>query len=212
MGRKSIAKIRKREILEHFFLLVKEEGLEGASTVKLARRMKIHSSLLMHYFHTKEELIHALVEYMMELYEENYRPLIEAIPDSRDRFAYILDLLFSLDWQELAEGAVYYSCFALLFRYPLIRERFAQNYQHFHQSLVYELNLAQAAGLIPPQEVSDTAHVLIAMAEGLNQYERVHQDKSSFFRQGEILKHMAMNFLLAGGLGSKMPSEEGESS
>jgi len=53
MPRKNKANIRKREILEHFYEVLSNEGLEGASIAKIAKHMGVHPSLLMHYFKTK---------------------------------------------------------------------------------------------------------------------------------------------------------------
>ena len=60
MGRKSKAAVRKREILEHFYNILKEEGLEKASIAKVAKRMAVNPSLLIHYFKTKEAMTVAL--------------------------------------------------------------------------------------------------------------------------------------------------------
>ncbi|MEZ4851774.1 MAG: TetR/AcrR family transcriptional regulator [Bacteroidia bacterium] len=53
MGRKSKAKIRRQEILSHFYEVIIEEGFEGASIGKIAKRMEVNPSLLIHYFSTK---------------------------------------------------------------------------------------------------------------------------------------------------------------
>ena len=51
--KKDGAPLRKREILEHFQQVLVEEGFEGASIGKIARRMGINPSLIIHYFSTK---------------------------------------------------------------------------------------------------------------------------------------------------------------
>ena len=63
------ADIRKPEILENFYHVLIEEGFEGASINKIARRMNIHPSLIIHYFKTKENLTIALADYLIEKYE-----------------------------------------------------------------------------------------------------------------------------------------------
>ena len=62
MGRKSKADVRKKEILEHFYIVLKQEGFENASIAKIANLMDVNPSLLIHYFKTKEEMVFAFVE------------------------------------------------------------------------------------------------------------------------------------------------------
>ncbi|MEM7658840.1 MAG: TetR family transcriptional regulator C-terminal domain-containing protein [Bacteroidota bacterium] len=157
--------------------------------------MGMHSSLLVHYFHTKEELILSLVEYMMEQYQDHYLPEMAQLIAPRDRYEYMLQALFSAEWQELTESAVYYSCFALIFRHPRIRERFQANHQVLHDFLFQELSQAQAHGFIQVPSLEDAAHFLILLVEGLNHYDRLHQNKEMYAAQRNILYRMARNYL-----------------
>ena len=63
------AEIRKPEILDNFYHVLLEEGFEGASFGKIAKRMNIHPSLIIHYFKTKENLTTELVDLLIEKYE-----------------------------------------------------------------------------------------------------------------------------------------------
>ena len=70
--KKDKAEIRKKEILEHFQQVLSEEGIEGASIGKIANKMGIHPSLIIHYFKTKEEMTVALAEFILEKYETTF--------------------------------------------------------------------------------------------------------------------------------------------
>ena len=48
MKKRLNAEMRKPDILKHFFDLILEEGIEGASIGKVAKKMKIHPSLIIH--------------------------------------------------------------------------------------------------------------------------------------------------------------------
>ncbi|MEM7371039.1 MAG: TetR family transcriptional regulator C-terminal domain-containing protein [Bacteroidota bacterium] len=191
MGRKSIAAIRRKEILEHLFQLIYEEGFEAASTVRLARRMDMPSSLLIHYFRTKEEMIHALIEWMIEQYEQTFLPRLEAISDPGERLDQVLSTIFGSEWDDQQNGQVFYSCFPLIFHHPKIRERYQRNYTGFHAHLLHELSLAEAAHIIPPQDLGRSAHLLIALVEGFNFYERIRDDKTDYGAQGKAMKAVA---------------------
>ncbi len=62
------AGLRKPEILKNFYDILIEEGIEGASIAKIAKRMDIHPSLIMHYFSTKEKLVIAAVDHIVREY------------------------------------------------------------------------------------------------------------------------------------------------
>jgi len=56
------AEARKPEILENYYQVLIEEGFEGTSIGKIAKRMSIHPSLIIHYFKTKENMTVELVD------------------------------------------------------------------------------------------------------------------------------------------------------
>ena len=68
MGHYQKAEIRKPEILENYYQVLLEEGFEGTSIGKIARRMDIHPSLIIHYFKNKENMKHSKLTW--HTYEE----------------------------------------------------------------------------------------------------------------------------------------------
>ena len=66
MKKRKNAEIRKPEILENYYRVIIEEGIEGASIGKIANRMDIHPSLIIHYFKTKKNLTLELADLMLE--------------------------------------------------------------------------------------------------------------------------------------------------
>ncbi len=66
MGRKSKRQTRRLEIIQSFYEVAKENGLENASIAKVAEAMGISNGLVMHYFNTKDELLLGLNEYILQ--------------------------------------------------------------------------------------------------------------------------------------------------
>ena len=118
------AEIRKKEILENFYAVLAEEGLEGASMAKIAARMGIHPSLIIHYFSNKEEMIVALVDHMLAMYEEAFLPKLREIDDPEIRLETTIDAIFGMDWARLVDGGVFYACYSLSYRNDRVRESF----------------------------------------------------------------------------------------
>jgi len=91
------AEVRRREIIENFYEVLKEEGLEGASLANIANRMGVYPSLLVHHFSNKEEMVMELVDYITSRYEEVFLPKLEGIEDPEQRLSGIIDSIFGLD-------------------------------------------------------------------------------------------------------------------
>ena len=69
MRKNQRADTRKPEILENFYQVLIEEGFEGASIDKIAKRMKIRPPLIIHYFKTKENLTLESVNSLTQKYK-----------------------------------------------------------------------------------------------------------------------------------------------
>jgi len=122
------AELRRQEILENFYEVLKVEGLEGASIAKIAARMDIHPSLIIHYFSTKEEMIVALVDSILEKYEETFLPALQEIENPEERLEATIDAIFGLDWARLVDAGVFFACYSLSFRNKRVKDSFQRMY------------------------------------------------------------------------------------
>jgi len=62
MGRKSLAEIRREEIINAFLKILSEKGFENATVREIAQEAGCTHRMLHHYFSTKEALIIAAIE------------------------------------------------------------------------------------------------------------------------------------------------------
>ncbi len=69
MRKNQQADTRKPEIIENFYQILIEEGFEGASIGKIAKRVNIRPPLIIHYFKTKENLTLEWVEFFIQKYK-----------------------------------------------------------------------------------------------------------------------------------------------
>ena len=124
MGRKSISDIRKPEILEHVYEVLKTEGIQGTTLSKIADRMGVNSSLLVHYFKSKDNLMAEFVDSLAERYSsyfESNSKEIRKIKDPITRLDAMLDLIFDPDWDGAADASVFWACFYLSFKNDKIK-------------------------------------------------------------------------------------------
>lgn len=142
MGRKSISNIRKLEIIEHLYEVLKCEGIQGTTLSKVADHMGVNSSLLVHYFKTKDNLMAELVDSLAERYTRYFESRYEEIKKIKDpvkRLNAMLDVLFDPDWDVAADASVFWACFYLSFKNKKIKERFRRIYTGLTRRMAEEI-------------------------------------------------------------------------
>ena len=113
---------RKSEIIEGFYQLAREVGLENASIAKIGKHLNMPPSLIMHYFPNKDLLIQELIRYILEHYQLIYEPIFKHLNLSHTLDVQgLVERLFSREWNLLFDDGVFYSCYAMIFRDPSIR-------------------------------------------------------------------------------------------
>ena len=156
MGRKSIKDIRQQEIVRALYKTAKAEGLHNASIAKVADEMNVNPSLILHYFKTKEDLIFALTDYILNRYLNIYT--IKNQGSAIDQLTEILNNLFSRKWNNLVSDDVYYNCFTLIFRDPLIQKKYKQLHDSLRTSLAEHLQACIDEGSLKLKDPKGTAN------------------------------------------------------
>jgi AcrR family transcriptional regulator len=192
------APARRQEILEHFYEVLKSEGIEGASNAKIASHMNINPSLIYHYFASKEEMFVELVQYLTEQYKKAFSPLVDQVSDPERRLEIIIDTLFSRDWVQFIDMGAFYSCYALSFRNESVRRSIQGMYLELRRHLAEEIGALIEAGVIAPAAPDMLADAVIALLEGYDYYRCLMLDDKRFDELGGLLKENALAMLKYG--------------
>jgi AcrR family transcriptional regulator len=196
MGRpKDKAETRKKEILDNFYSVLAEEGLEGASIAKVAARMDINPSLVIHYFSTKEEMVVALVDRVLEMYEQTFLPRLQGIEDPRKRLEAAADTFFGADWAGLVDHGVFYACYSLSYRNKMVRKSFQRMYGRLRELLVVEMNDLIKEDTIAKADPGMLADLTISMLEGYDFYRWMIEDEIQRDKFGKFLKKNVLTML-----------------
>jgi len=195
--KKDKADIRKHEILEHFQVVLAEQGFEGASIAKIAKKMDVHPSLLIHYFSTKEDMILELVDFILEQYETMALKKMKEMNNPKKRLTMLLDTIFGIDWISLVDSSSFYACYYLSFRNAEVKERLAKLYKRFKEYLVNEINMCINEGLINESDPEKDADLIISLVEGLSFYRNIAGGKETYQELGSYLKEKALQMLSA---------------
>lgn len=135
MGRKSLINIRQQEIIEEFYKVATEVGLENASIGKVSDKMDVSKGLIMHYFETKESLLLALNDYILDKYLLFINAEAQNSINTKEELVVFVTSLFSRKWANYVDDSVFYSFYALIYRHETIR----QNFKTFLSSLRHNL-------------------------------------------------------------------------
>jgi AcrR family transcriptional regulator len=187
--------IRKTEILEYFQEVLGEEGFEGASMAKIARKMGVNPSLLIHYFSTKEEMVLALVDFVLEKYESLILEKTREVSGTEQRLETLVDTLFSKDWISVIDTSAFYSCYYLTFRNQKVKRRMQKLYQRFAKGLKEILESGMEEGIICKDDPEKLADFIIYLVEGLSFYRNISGGNRYYVGNVEYLKDKVWSML-----------------
>lgn len=195
MGRKSLANIRKPEILEHFYQVIIEEGLQGASIAKIAKHMGVNPSLLTHYFTTKEEMVVELIDFIYQKYLETFISRIKKVRDPEKRFDALLNAFFGLEWDKLVEDSAFYACFYLGFRNEEAKARMKKTFSELRDFVRNEIEFGIKEGIVKETDPELVADLIISVQEGISFYDCVIDNDGRSEAMYQYLKEGAKKLL-----------------
>ncbi len=193
MGRKSLKEIRQQEIVKAFYKVAKKEGLANASIAKVASIMDINPSLIIHYFKTKNELLHALVKFNLKRYLSIYS--INGIIDTKEKLIELIDNLFSRKWNRLFDDGLFYNLYSQIYRNNKFKNEFKVLHDSLHKNLEERLELLKEKDLIKIQNTKQTVAIIYALIDGAYYYLGMVSDKTEILNRTEWYKEHVKNIL-----------------
>ncbi|MGB0521828.1 MAG: TetR family transcriptional regulator [Flammeovirgaceae bacterium] len=176
MGRKSLKEVRRQEIVKAFYKTAKKEGLHNTSIAKIAEVMDVNPSLILHYFKDKNDLILALIDYILDRYQKIY--VIAKKEKPIDELKGVIDNLFSRKWNSLISDDVYYNCYTLIFRNQEIRRKYKALHDELRASLEKRLTDCMEEGEIYIENPNLTASLIYTFLEGAYYYLCMEKDRT----------------------------------
>jgi AcrR family transcriptional regulator len=189
------AEVRKAGILETYYQVLIEEGFESTSIGKIAKRMNIHPSLIIHYFKTKENMTTELVNLLIEKYEAPEYLQFSHIDDLEKRFQAMIDTVFSFEWSRTIDPGLHFGFYYLSFRNPKIREAYEAMIQRFRDYLEVELVFYQKAGIIKSNNAKSAAGIIVTLMEGLEFHAQFLSEGQPFENFANYAKQLVLSML-----------------
>ena len=164
MGRKSIAPLRKLEILEAYEACIKEVGFAQSTTRKIAEVAGIKQPMIAHYFGNREALVEALVQRIIEKYTGELQAQIGDLKD-RERLQHCMHFLFGSGvLGEDTSGSLIGHLLSAAKQDDTVQQHMKAMYALFTQLCFEELKLAFPSA--PTDECQSTAYGIICLTVG----------------------------------------------
>lgn len=195
MGRKSLKEPRQKEIIKAFYKVAKKEGLEETSIAKIAEVMKINPSLIVHYFKNKQELVYALIAYILDKYTLIYKVENPDTPTLQS-FKKMIDNLFSKKWNNLFDDGLFYSCYALTFRDKKIKQMYYNIGCTLRSRLAVFIESCNKQKILSVKNVEEVADKLFVLVDGSYFYVSVIPDRKEY--EKIVAQHKAAAYGLLG--------------
>ncbi len=166
MKKRQNAEIRKPKIIKSFYQTILDEGIEGASIAKVAKRININATLVLHYFGNKENMILELVDYVIDEYTKLFLKSRSKATDPEERLPALLNTIWSRAYYEKIKIAASLSVVSISFRNKRIQNKIKGLYKIYKDFLISELKDLYDNGIVENQDFERTSNVLLTMIEG----------------------------------------------
>ncbi|MCF8069491.1 MAG: TetR/AcrR family transcriptional regulator [Desulfobacterales bacterium] len=106
--RKSIAEIRKEEIILAFINVVAEKGFSKATTREIAKAADCSLGMLHHYFKNKDQMIRESMDYTIAAYKIDFDKMISDYDTAEDQLKAFINSLIELDAFNIAWAKIFH--------------------------------------------------------------------------------------------------------
>lgn len=200
MRKNKNAGLRKPEILESYYQVLIQEGLEGTSISKIAKHLDIHPSLIIHYFKNKENMKLELIELLIEKYTAPQMLDFDHIEDAEERLKALMDMIFSFEWSRTVDPGVHFGFYYLSFRNEDIKKRFKAMFKWLRDYIQDQLVYFKDEGVIDVKDEKKAADFIVTLMEGMEFYAQFLNGEQSFKEFSQISRKTVLTVLKSGDL------------
>jgi AcrR family transcriptional regulator len=163
VGRPSLTRERRRQIVEAFLECVAEEGMRRATIVAVANRLGLDRTTIHHYFRTREELVGAAMEQVIASYRRGAdAALLETAP--KERASALLDHLFGAGFNDPTLAAVLLEFSVVARTDAKTMRQLRRAYRAFEDAVLGELEKCYSR--TPARDLRRIAYAIVQLSEG----------------------------------------------
>ena len=195
MGRKSIAEIRKEEIIEAFFKVVSEKGFSKATIREIAHVAGCNHGMLHHYFANKEAIIEAAVDYVMTAYRAELLEGLSHHESAADRIRFLVSWFCDLDRFNLEFSRAWMEFWVLSKTETSVAVALQECYRDIRNIFAEIIRDGINRGEFRKVDATVTANVILASLEGSTMLWVVDPEETPVEATGKQTEEMIADFL-----------------
>ena len=166
MGRKSIAHIRRKEIIEGFFNVVAEKGFAEASIREITKAAGVSKGILHHYFTNKEAMVLGVMDYVLTSYMEEFQNELSKHMAAVDRMKFVFSWFFDLERFTLKFSRAWMEFWVLSKTDPAISKALRGCYKVVKDAIADIIRDGIKAGEFRKVDPIVTANLILSCMEG----------------------------------------------
>lgn len=166
MGRKSIAHIRRKQIIEGFFKIVAEKGFANASIREITEAAGVSKGVLHHYFTNKEAMVLGVLDYVVTTYTAEFHEEITSYTSATDRMKFLFSWFLDLKRFDLEFSRAWMEFWVLSKTNPAISEALTGCYRAVKSLIAEIIRDGIKAGEFREVDPDITANLILGSLEG----------------------------------------------
>ncbi|MCF6247960.1 MAG: TetR/AcrR family transcriptional regulator [Desulfobacula sp.] len=210
MGRKSIAKERRTQIIEAFYQCVVDMGLARASIRKIADQAGVKPSTLHHYFSNRDEIIEEAVIYFTDMIFQSFQEQMDALNGSVDQITKGIEFIFSKGMINAEYTGFFLECCVASRNNERIKDTIAQLFDRFRKAIIRHLELMDGFCLLTAEDQQMLAVMVVALHEGIELQWFAQNNAVSLKQALETTLHLIRFFIQERTRSPKKQSEKNE--
>lgn len=166
MGRKSIAHIRRKEIIEGFFKVVADKGFANASIREITEAAGVSKGVLHHYFVNKEAMVLGVMGHVLETYMAEFNEGLDDHQSASKKLEFFFSWFLDLSRFDMQFSRAWMEFWILSKTNEAIAEALRACYEQITKILAEIIEKGIASGEFASVEAQVMARTIVASLEG----------------------------------------------
>ena len=197
MGRKSIAHIRRKEIIEGFFKVIAETGFANASIRKITEAAGVSKGVLHHYFVNKEAMVLGVMDHVTTTYMAAFQEEISRRKTATERMKFALSWFFDLERFNIEFSRAWMEFWILSKTDAAISNALQECYRQIKKHIADIIRDGIKSGEFRKVNPDVTANMIVGTFEGATMLWVIDTEGTPIKSMGRQIAKMYMDYLRA---------------
>ncbi len=167
MGRKSIAKERRIQIVKAFYRCAVKNGQAAASIRAIAREAGVQPSTLHHYFKDRNEIIEESVVYFTDMIFTDFHEQMKALSGIEEQLEKGMEFIFSKGMINAEYTGFFLECCVAARDNEKVKLTIARLFRRFRQAIIEHLENLDGFSKMTKPDRQMLAAMIVALHEGI---------------------------------------------